>query len=308
MHLLNSTTRPVRAAQIVAASALLGLFVIVGAAVHGQQVNFKVLLIGSTNAGPESNDKKKEEAALVSLKGFIKEETGFDNEIVRFKDWRELVDKMTKKEIQLGVFQGYEFAWATEKTADLQPLAAAVNVYEYPVAYVVVKKTSAAKDFSGLQGQAVAIPNTGQPFLKIFVDKECQDRGKASGQFFSKMTTPDNVEDALDDVVDGVLQVVVADRTGLEAYKRRKPGRFAQLKEIAHSQKFPPPIVAYYKGVLDGKTLMRFQVGLLQARNKEKGQTMLTLFKLTGFDKTPPDFDQVLAQTRKNYPPDLTAK
>ena len=42
---------------------------------------------------------------------------------------RELADKMTKGELQLGVFQGYEFAWAQEKQPQLKPLALAVNVY-----------------------------------------------------------------------------------------------------------------------------------------------------------------------------------
>src|SRR5207244_6848780 len=54
--------------------------------------------------------------------------------------------------------------------------------------------------------------------------------------FFPKITSPENTEDALDDVVDGVVQAAVVDRAGLEAYKRRKPGRFNRLKEVARSQ------------------------------------------------------------------------
>ena len=38
------------------------------------------------------------------------------------------------------------------------------------------------------------------------------------------------------------------------------------------------------------------------------GQTMLTLFKLTGFEPPPADFDKVLAETRKTYPPPASAK
>ena len=37
---------------------------------------------------------------------------------------------------------------------------------------------------------------------------------------------------------------------------------------------------------------------------KEKGETMLTLFHLTGFERPPEDFGKVLAQTRKDYPPE----
>src|SRR5207244_11836898 len=88
--------------------------------------------------------------------------------------------------------------------------------------------------------------------------------------FFPKITSPENTEDALDDVVDGVVQAAVVDRAGLEAYKRRKPGRFNRLKEVARSQPLPPPLVAYYEGVLDQDTLKRFGDGLLNARRKEK--------------------------------------
>ena len=103
--------------------------------------------------------------------------------------------------------------------------------------------------------------------------------------------------------MEGKVQAVGADRAALEAYKRRKPGRFNQLKQVAQSQRFPPGIVAYQEGVLDQATLQRFRDDLLRASRTERGQTLLTLFKLTGFEAVPPDLNSVLAQTRKAYPP-----
>jgi ABC-type phosphate/phosphonate transport system substrate-binding protein len=193
-----------------------------GAVMPGQQSQLNVLRIGmscSTTADPVA--KKKDEAALETLKSFIKEETGFNNEIVPQKNWHELVDKMAQGHIHLGVFEGFEFAWAQEQTPALKPLALAVNVYVYPVAYVVVKKGNPAKDFGGLQSQSLALPETSQRFLHLFVSRQSQASGKSLETFFSKITTPENVEDALDDVVDGVVQAVAADRAALEAYKRR---------------------------------------------------------------------------------------
>jgi ABC-type phosphate/phosphonate transport system substrate-binding protein len=291
------------------AGAIVVLFGITFSSIQGQQNKPDIIRIGVTQVGPGSKDKKKEDAALESLRTFIQEETGFKNEIFQLKDWRELAARMAKKDIHLGAFQGAEFAWASEKTLELKPLALAVNVYVNPIVYVVVNKSNPAKDFDGLKGQSLAAPDTGQMDLRLFLEKESQERGKSPELFFAKITSPDNVEDALDDVVDGVLQGVVADRTALDAFKRRKPGRFAQLKEVARSQPFPPSLIAYAEGVLDEKTLMRFQAGLLDARHKEKGQTMLTLFKLTGFEKAPSNFDDVLTQTRKTYlPPRIEAK
>src|SRR5262249_13873045 len=145
-----------------------------------------------------------------------------------------------------------------------------------------------AKDFDGLAGQSLSLPDTGQRYLRLFVERECQARGKGMNDFFSKVNFQPNVEDCLDDVVDGVVQAAVVDRSSLEAYKRRKPGRFEKLKETAKSRRSPPVVIACYDRVLDDATRKRFRDGLLNAGKKEKGRAMLDLFRLSGFE-TPPD-------------------
>jgi ABC-type phosphate/phosphonate transport system substrate-binding protein len=274
---------------------------------QAKKVDF--LRIGTSGGLALNESGGKEEEAKETLKKFIKDETGFDNEIIPQKDWQELGAKLRSKELNLGVFQGYEFAWAREKHPDLRPLAIAVNIHPYRTAYVVVREDNKAKDYGGLEGQSFALPKVNQGHLRLFVEQETKARGKTPETFFSKITTPENFEDPLDDVVDGMIQAAIVDRVGLEAFKRRKPGRFKRLKEVAHSQTFPPPVVAYIDAALDKDTLQRFQEGLLNAHRKEKGRSLLTFFKLTGFDKAPDDFDRVLTEIRKAYPPpDNTAK
>jgi len=251
-------------------------------------------------------DGAREKAGLDSLKSYIKDETGFDNEIIQQTDWQELAEQLSKKKLDLGIFQGYEFAWVQEKYPDLKPLTVAVNVYMNSVAYVVTQRTDPAKDFAGLKGYSLSIPATGDHFLRLFVDRESEANGQKADAFFSKMTVSENVEDALDDLVDGKVQSLVTTRVGLEGYKRRKPGRFKQVKEVAHSKPFPPPVVVYQNSALDGATLRRFKESLLGAVKKERGQTLLTLFHLTSFELPPDDFNRVLADTRKEYPPPST--
>jgi ABC-type phosphate/phosphonate transport system substrate-binding protein len=284
------------------ACVLTAFLAIAGTAATGEQGKAGLFRIGTSGTLTTDTPGSKEQAALETLHAFIKEETGLDNKIMRQKNWRELADKMAKGEMELGVFQGYEFAWAQEKYPELKPLALTVNVYVYPVGYVVVRGDNPAKDFAGLQGQSLSMPSTGQRCLRLFVDRECQANGKKTEDFFAKVMTPDNVEDAIDDVVDKVVQAAVVDRASLEAFKRRKPGRFEQLKEVAKSQPFPPALVAHYDKVADPGALALCEKGLLAASRKEKGETMLTLFRLTGFAKAPDDFEKVLAETRKNYP------
>jgi ABC-type phosphate/phosphonate transport system substrate-binding protein len=303
MHSPEAQARRPFRGLVFAALALAVPWLVPGPAAEGMQKKPKVLLIGASGTLTSEKNDQKEESALKTLKEFIKEETGMKNDILLQKDWLELTDKVVKGQLHLGVYQGYEYAWAREKHPQLKPLALAVNVYQYPTGYVVVKKDNKAKDFAGLQGQSLSLPTTGPRFLRLFLEREAQRAGKKLEEFFSKVDTPENIEDALDDVVDGKVQAVAADRAALEGYKRRKPGRFAKLREAAKSPQFPPPLVAYYEGVLDKSTLGTFRKGLLDAKRKERGRAMLTLFRLTEFTPVPKDFEKVLTATRKNFPP-----
>src|SRR5207244_1383029 len=82
-----------------------------------------VLHIGTSGTLALDTSGRQEKSSQETLESFIKSETGFDNDIVHLKDWVELAEKMAGGQFQLGVFQGYEFAWAKEKYPKLQPLA-----------------------------------------------------------------------------------------------------------------------------------------------------------------------------------------
>jgi ABC-type phosphate/phosphonate transport system substrate-binding protein len=290
--------------RITAAGFLVLLLGGLNALAQGQPATkVAVLRIGTSGTLALNASGAEEAAAIDTLQSFIKSETGYENEILPQRDWTDVVQKLTKGDLQLGVLQGYEFAWAKEKHSELQPLAIAVNVYAYRDAYTVVRQDNAAVDFAQLEGQALALPRSGQEHLHLFVERQAQARGKKLGEFFSRMSSPSNVEDALDDVVEGVVQAAVVDRVALDAYKRRKPGRFSKLKPLAQTQRFPPPLVAFAEGTLDQATLQRFRDGLLNARRKERGQRLLNLFKLTSFEGPTPELDRLLEETRKAYPP-----
>lgn len=277
-------------------------------AAAGEPAEAKGLRIGASSTLHMGISEAKEKVALESLQSFIKQETDLENTILHVKGWSELAESIAKGRFQLGVFPGYEFAWAQEKYPKLKPLALALNTHRYPVACVVVRKNNPSVDFTGLKGQPFALCPTEQSHVRLFLERQLQAAGKKAEDYFSKITTPDNSEDALDDVVDGVVQATIVDRAGLEAYKRRKPGRFNQLKELTHSPAFPPSVVTYYEAGLDPKTRQRFKEGLLGANRKEKGQALLTLFRLTGFEGIPEDFERVLRESRKAFPAETVSK
>jgi len=268
----------------------------------GQQNRVDVLRIGATGTLTGDADSRKEKTGLETLRRFIKDDTGLNSEIVGQKSWQEVAAQMAKGQYHIGVFQGFEFAWALEKHPELKPLAVGINIDRFPIACLVVQRDNLARDFAGLKGQSLSLPTTNQGFLRLFVDRKRQASGKPEDTFFSKITSPDNVEDALDDVVDGKVQATLVERAALEAYRRRKPGRFNRLKEVERSQPFPPMVVAYFGSNLDKATLQRFKDALLGAGRKEKGELLLTLSRLTGFETIPDDFQRVLGETRKAYP------
>jgi ABC-type phosphate/phosphonate transport system substrate-binding protein len=271
--------------------------------VDGQPAKIDVLRIGTSGSLAREGNSRNEKSSTDTLRSFIKEETSLESEIIREKSWNDLAEKMSKGQLQIGVFQGYEYSRAQEKYPDLKPLAVAVNVYVYPVVYLVTGRDNKATDFAGLQGQSLATVANGPDYLGLSIDQQCSVAGKKPDAFFSKIVTRDNFEDIIDDVVDGVSSAAVADRAALDAYKRRKPGRFKLLKPIAQSKPFPPAVVAHYGNTLDEATLKQFRDGLLNASNKEKGQTMLTLFRLTGFQEPPADFATILTAARTTYTP-----
>jgi ABC-type phosphate/phosphonate transport system substrate-binding protein len=258
-----------------------------------------ILRIGTSGSLTNGIETPKEKASRETLQEFIKEETGLKNEIIAEKEWHELTDKLAKGDIHLGVYQGYEFAWAQAKKPELKPLALSVNVTRYPMVIILAKKDSQAEDMAGLKGQSISIPAINQRYLRMFVEKEA---GQPLDKYFSKVEHPDNIDDALDDVVDGIADATAVDKAALDGYERNKPGRFAKLKEIAKSPPYPPVLVAYYDKKLDDQTRNRFKDGLVGASKKEKGQQMLTLFRLTGFEGPPADFDKVLERARKDFP------
>jgi ABC-type phosphate/phosphonate transport system substrate-binding protein len=266
-----------------------------------QAAPLQTLRIGTSPAVNIEAGKGK--ASTTPLRDFIKEETKLNSEIFPQKSWQELAQKMANKEIEVGVFEGYEFAYAQPQFSTLKPLALAVNGSDYQTAHLVGRKDSPATALAALQGQNLAAPTTNSSFPWYFLEQQTQAMGKKPDAFFGKILKPGNAEDALDDVVDGVVGCAVVDRAALEAYKRRKPGRMAQLKDVVHSEQVPAPVIAYVEGALDKATLDRFRNGLLRANQAERGQTLLTMFRLTGFATPPANFDQLLTATRKAYPP-----
>lgn len=241
-------------------------------------------------------------AGLPAIALLVQKSTGIPCTILEPMPAHELADRLAKDRLDLAVFQGVEFAWEHAKHSDLRPLVILINQKRDRQAALLVRANSTAARWTDLKHATLALPHGSREHCHVFLERHCQENGGAPEQFFSSITTPATVEDALDDLVEGAVGAALVDRTGLDSYERRKPGRYGKLKVVLTSERFPDAVVAYRVGALNEATLERFRRGLLQADQTLVGRHMLAFWMATGFQPPPADYEKLLADILKVYP------
>jgi len=239
-------------------------------------------------------------AMMQPLGSIMESQTGIRGELVPGGDAESLGKQVADGKLQLAVFHGIEFAWAKQKHPELRPLVIAINQARYLSALVVVRAESKVASLADLRDKTLALPNHTREHCHVFLNRHCPDC--KPNCFFSKITNPPNTEEALDDTIDGAVEATIVDGVSLDCFKRRKPGRAARLRIVHTSELFPAAVVVYKPGVLDELTLKRFHDGMVNTSRTIIGRQMLTLWKLTGFEYVPQDYDRGLIEIVKAYP------
>jgi ABC-type phosphate/phosphonate transport system substrate-binding protein len=241
-------------------------------------------------------------ALNLPFRAVMEAETGVSGELVPGGDVTNLSQQIVDDKMELGIFHGIEFAWARQRHPELRALAIAINRHTYLHAILVVKADSKASSIKDLQNNTLALAKGSREHCLLYLDRHCRECSLLPGNFFSKMTTPGSAEEAIDDVIDGVVDGAVVDGSALDCYKRRKPGRYVMVKPAHISEPFPADVVVYKNGAIDEATLKRFGEGLRNANRTVVGRQIMTLFKLSGFEPVPKDYEQLLVQIAKVYP------
>jgi ABC-type phosphate/phosphonate transport system substrate-binding protein len=242
------------------------------------------------------------QVTVESLKDLMLMQTGFKGDPIKVSGAEQLGDDLMKDKLQLGVFFGHEFAWIHKKFPDLKPLLIVVNQISYQRCYILVGKATNNQLFAQLKGKAMAMPAYSPEPCRLFLERQCHTLEMNPEKYFSKVQHPANVEAAIDDVVDGVVDAVVVDEMALNSYKRRKPGRFAKLKEIAKSPQFPAAVVVYLPRRWNEADLKTIRDALLDSHKSPEGRQLLTLWRLTGFEPVPDDYEKNLEAIIQTYP------
>jgi ABC-type phosphate/phosphonate transport system substrate-binding protein len=242
-------------------------------------------------------------ATLQPFRLLMQGQTGYSCEINHPTEASKLADQIANKEIELGVFQGIEFAWASQKHPELRALVVAVNVRPNRVAHLIIRSDDPAEKVADLKGKKLAIPRQSRDHCQLFIDHRCRECGRTACQFFSHVDTRINAEEALDGIFEETIQAAAVDDVAWECYRRRKPGRAEHLKDFLKSEPFPDTAVVYRADYLDEPTLERFRQALLHADQIALGRQLLTLWSMTEFKKVPKDYMKMVKEIRKTYPP-----
>jgi ABC-type phosphate/phosphonate transport system substrate-binding protein len=294
------------ASKIVRAGVAAGIALVLVAG-HGRADAGKlpVLHIGATEAFvaenvPEGSDETAADAAYQQL---LQDLTGFGSDIVALENHEVLAERLAGGRLQLGVFMGYEFAWAQARHPKLKVLAVGVNNHFYQQPALVVRRDGPVGGLADLRGKTLALPRSGQGYGRLFLAAQSWRAGLDPGAFLGHIDSFEDAETPLDEVFNETEPAAVVDRLALEAYRRRRPGRFARLRTLSESPPMPPALIAaYYDGNLDPQTVTRLRDGLTKAHQQIRGEQFLMLFRLTRIALPPRDFERVLADTRRTYP------
>ena len=247
--------------------------------------------------------EKSVKASIDQFREIMERETGHTGESVTITSYTEVADQLVKNKIQLGALHGFQYAWVRPKYSDLRPLVVAVNQQTYVSAIIATQAGGAIGDFPGLKGQVIAIPEHTKEDNRLFLDRVCLQAGQGVGRYFSKTTKAASVEDALDDVVDGVVGAALVDSVSLERYRSRKPARSTKLREVKKSPPFPPTVLLFQEGALEEETLARFRRALVDLNRGAEGKEVLTTWKLTALEPLPKDYGKHLEEIASAYPP-----
>ncbi len=266
------------------------------------------IMIGMSETGladaTDSVDVLKERLATL-----MKEFTGLGGKLQVEKSVWNVVRLLEEKKLQLGIFEGAEFAWAQAKNPKLKPFMIAISDLKDPDrthgrAILVVRADAPIKGLADLKGKVVSYNKKNKDHVRVFTEKRIGDK-KA---YFKTIVESKNAETGLDELLEGKVDAVLTDKLSADFYRFLKPGAYRKMRVAESSEAFPAGCVAYLEGDVDAKTLERIQKGLFKANKSERGQDLMSSWNIAAFESVPRDYQADLDLIRKAYPDERPSK
>src|SRR5262249_36212881 len=113
-------------------------------------------------------------ATMQPFRALMQGQTRSSSEVARPSNALTMAQQIANKEVELGVFQGIEFAWVREKHPELRPLVVAVNVHPNRQAHLIVRSDEPAAKIGDLKGKKLVIPRHSREHCQLFIDHSCR--------------------------------------------------------------------------------------------------------------------------------------
>jgi ABC-type phosphate/phosphonate transport system substrate-binding protein len=235
------------------------------------------------------------------LRELLRREAGVTGDVGYSADSQTLAERMKDKKCELGVFHGFEFAWAQRQNPDLVPLVVTVYPTGRPQACVVVRADSPAKALADLKDAAVTVPTGTRGHCLLYLTKQRDGLPEATAA--PKQKPPVSTEDALEAVATGESPAALVDVAALAGYQNLHPGAAKRLRVLCKSDAFPQNVIAYTKGSLSDETAKKLRKALTEAHETPAGKPLMILWSIKRFGEIPAEYEKHLEAAVKAYPP-----
>jgi ABC-type phosphate/phosphonate transport system substrate-binding protein len=234
------------------------------------------------------------------FRDLMSKQVGYSGEVEVIDNPLVLAEKLKDGKIQLGVFHGFEYAWAKQKCDDLIPLIVTRPPGGKVQALVVVNRASTAKTPADLKNETIQIPRGSKAHSLAFLDKT-----RIGFETTTLKPTPkvnQTPEEVLLAVATGEVNAALVDACALDGFKSLQPAAYKSLKVLTESEIFPPAVVCYRKGAISETEATRIRTGLTSAAKTSSGKMLMALWNLKGFEEPPSDYQSSLETILKAYP------
>ncbi|MCU0706237.1 MAG: phosphate/phosphite/phosphonate ABC transporter substrate-binding protein [Fimbriiglobus sp.] len=257
------------------------------------------LRIGMLSGMFRDQQPKVVQALAKPFRDLMTKNIGYTGDVEVMDDPLALCDKLRDNKVQLGVFHGFEFAWAQQRCDDLVPLIVTCPPGGCVQGLVVVHDDCPAKTLADLKGE-VLIPRGAKAHTLLFLEKHRE----GLAEDIAKPTTKSDQtpEDVLNSVASGTAKAALVDFCALDGYKVLQPGAHKSLRVLARSEQFPPAVVCYRKGSLSDEQASRIRDGMANSAKTPTGKMLMTLWNLKGFEPPPKSYQGMLDDIVKVYP------
>lgn len=236
------------------------------------------------------------------FKSLLETQTGVSGQIVGGGQPMTLAEKIATGKVQLGVFQGIEFAQARVKYPTIKPLVLCCRGKNTVQSILVVKANSKAKTIDDLAGKSICYPSNGKTHTFLFLKHCCAPAGKKVSAHYKKVHKMSAPDEAIEAVIEGEVTAAVVDARLYAEYCADNPAGAKALRVLKTSEVFPTAIIAYKSGTLDETVVAKFRAGLVGAQSNAKGKQMLRTLNMTAFEAVPADYEKILTDIAKAYP------